>query len=282
MPTVDWRTRWQAADEKDLAADWLGEFRCVNADQLPEPVDTITVACAIAESASALPVALGTEWSLYTPQQAADVASAVFSQIEAAAQALRALSGALSRIIDRGDTQLPPPDANTLPPAGPATATARLQAAADDIEQLLDRYAHSCVNELDAIPTTVVLPADAHDTVAAVAACMGEAATFIWHHEPGAYDPDTDGGFGCGCAVEVTHDGETWNFTRGDCCWRLLRLGGGEPTPDGGRIYSSRDGSSWMDLDVSEATAYPAHLVEEIWASLEAASVKSRALSGTT
>ncbi|MGW2542978.1 hypothetical protein ACWC5I_19420 [Kitasatospora sp. NPDC001574] len=62
----------------------LLDIRLVTDDGPKDPEDVIALSVVGAHSAEHLAAALEGEWALYTPQQAAVVASVVFAQIDAA------------------------------------------------------------------------------------------------------------------------------------------------------------------------------------------------------
>ncbi|MCC3771766.1 hypothetical protein K6I34_004885, partial [Streptomyces sp. UNOC14_S4] len=99
----DWRELWGAAADEPYTADLAQEIRFAAERGPHEPAETLTLACTATEAARALATLLKQEWALYTPQQAATVASALFAQLEAAAEGLRELGGAVRRMADRGD-----------------------------------------------------------------------------------------------------------------------------------------------------------------------------------
>jgi hypothetical protein len=246
----DWRALWEDHDS-GYARDMTSEMSSAVDTGLVEPTDTLAVAVAGAEAARLLATADWRKWSLYTPEQVAIAASAVFSQIEAAGATLRQLAESLTHIDARGHAgdDLPREALGLL--IGSSTAVSTLVAA----------QAAQTVTALRAIPSVVTLPDTAHDTVAAVAGLLGDVKFRDFGEQPDhGTDPDW-----CGCSVEFQHHGETWSFHRADSRWSLVRLSDGQPQADGSVTYQS-----WTDLGPSEATAHPKHLVEEIQAALPA------------
>ncbi|MCM1943270.1 hypothetical protein NC239_34225 [Streptomyces sp. G3] len=75
-----------------------------------DPGQTIALAVAGAEAAEGLAAALEGPWALYTPQQVAVTASALFTQITAAGTALEKLDRLLDVMAERGDITEPDHD----------------------------------------------------------------------------------------------------------------------------------------------------------------------------
>ncbi|MGC5401742.1 hypothetical protein ACPXCP_39140 [Streptomyces sp. DT20] len=123
-------------------------------------------------------------------------------------------------------------------------------AAAVDFARI---FAPSVINELQSLPQLVELPTDAHELLAAVAGLLGPDSELRTVHEPGAYQED-ESGFGCGCGVLITHDGEVWSLHRTDSVWTMTREGDYEEQADG----------SWIELTATPTTTHPQHLVAEI------------------
>ncbi|MFC5723444.1 hypothetical protein ACFP1Z_25090 [Streptomyces gamaensis] len=262
----DWRAPYVTTAGEDN--EFVTDIRSVvEGGYLTDPTLTIEMACAAAEASEAVTRALDHPWALYTPQQAATVASALFAQLSATADSLRGMQRVLGAMADRGDAGRT--DDSTTAGAAPAGALAdavgHLGEAARQLEAVVTGHAHSSVHALQATPSNVTLPQDVHEAFVALAGLLGEDATLNVHHEPGAYDPDDEDGFGCGCDIDILHEGEKYNFHRGDCCWTMIRLSDGRPTKHGTVSYDI-----WAELPVRLATAHPHQLAQAIRDSLAA------------
>jgi hypothetical protein len=138
-----------------------------------------------------------------------------------------------------------------------------LRSASDTIHGLADQHASTTVRALHAAPGSAPIPADAHQTVKAVAALLTQqhdgAVTLTTRHEEGAYEDDPDDGYGCGCDVTIVSDGEEYNFHRGDSEWSLTREPNGRKQSDGSTVYNA-----WEPLDTALMTAHPQQLTDGI------------------
>ncbi|MEV7906641.1 hypothetical protein [Streptomyces anulatus] len=226
----NWRTHWMTYEgtgtDRGIVQDVCNGIRMVAETGAGDPVETVALAVAGAEAAEALTQALAGEWALYTPGQITVTASAVFGQLEGVLSNLHAIRATLDRMEARRETAF--------------------------TDAACDRLRH--VAELEELPQLVELPADAHELLASVADLLGPDAEFRAFHEPNAYEED-DSGFGCGCEVLITHDGEVWNLHRGDSTWSMVRESEGKQQPDGSTTFSS-----WIDLDPTPTTSHPHHL----------------------
>ncbi|MFF3787176.1 hypothetical protein [Streptomyces sp. NPDC001933] len=208
--------------------------------------------------------ALSGPWSLYTPQDAATVASALFVQLQYSADALRELACAVGRIVERGDAELPAP-AGAGQPANLSDALETLRLVSGTIHGLADRHASATVRALHAAPSSAPVPPDAHQTVVAVAALLTQqhdgAVTLNTRHEDGAYEDedDPDDGYGCGCDVTIVSGDEEYNFHRGDSEWSLTRESDGQKRSDGVTVYNT-----WETLSTTLRTAHPQQLTDDI------------------
>ncbi|GAA0533900.1 MULTISPECIES: hypothetical protein [Streptomyces] len=257
--TRGWLDLWRGVSEEDakgsrrLIGDVCSGIRLVTDDDGPDdPDEVIAMAIAGAEAAEATADGLDREWALYTPQQAAVVASALFAQIEAAGTALEKLSEYLHIMDARQDVVIPEfndsehPNLNDAEMGlGGAGQEARATAVA----------AERTVRALAETPYLGRLPAHAHETITAVAELLGSAATLCTdHHVQDEVElaENYDSGFGCGCSIALSDNtGSPWEFRRGDSSWNLVRLA---DVGDDGVLRS------WVDLDASEACAHPGHL----------------------
>ncbi|MFI1734515.1 hypothetical protein ACH40E_35955 [Streptomyces acidicola] len=225
-----------------------------------DPGETIALAIAGAEAAEGLAAALDGEWALYTPQQAAVTASALFAQISAAGAALRKLDTHLDVLAQRGD--IVPPDYNG---AGEAkrlcTAQSTLGASGQEAAGAVDaRACDAAVRTLDSTPYFGTLPANAHETIIAVAGLLGDSAQLLSdcgvQGEADLAGLDQDG---CGCRIQLTSgNGAVWDFHRADSTWYLM--------PEYGDLR--RNG---VELSMTEARAHPEHLAMLVGQALETA-----------
>ncbi|MEU9108926.1 hypothetical protein AB0D54_32290 [Streptomyces xanthophaeus] len=261
---LDDATSWnglyeQAADKQN---DLVSEVRTAVDYGMDDPEDSVEMACTAAETAGAVVQALESPWALYTPQDAATVASALFVQLQHSADALQELRRSVGRIVERGDADLVAP-AGAGKPANLSDALETLQSLADTIHALVARHASTTVRALDAAPSLAPVPADAHQTVVAVAALLAEQhegeVTLNTRHEEGDYDPETDGGFGCGCDVTILEADEEYNFHRGDSEWSVTRESDGLELPDGSIVFDTRE-----TLSTSLKTAHPQQLTDDV------------------
>ncbi|MFD3728780.1 hypothetical protein [Streptomyces sp. NPDC058671] len=248
----------QTADEPN---DLVSEVRTAVEYGMCDPRDSAEIACAATETAEAVVAALSSPWSLYTPQDAATVASAFFVQLQQNADALKELGQAVGRIVERGEAELPAP-AGAGQPANLTDALEALRSVSEQIHGLVARHASTTVRALHDAPGSAPVPADVHETVVAVADLLAEqhdqAVTLTRRHEDGTYE-DSDDGFGCGCDVTVLADGEEYNFHRGDSEWSLTRESDGRKLSDGSTVYSA-----YKTLSTSLKTAHPQQLANDV------------------
>ncbi|WP_318212274.1 hypothetical protein [Streptomyces sp. SJL17-1] len=244
------------------ANDLVSEVRTAVEYGMCDPRDSVEMVCAGAETAEAVVTALSSPWSLYTPQDAATVASALFVQLRHTADALQELGRAVGRVAERGEAVVPAA-AGAGQPANLGDALATLRAVSGQIHGLVARHASTTVRALHAAPGTAPVPADAHEAVAAVAALLAEqhdrAVTLNTRHADGEYEPESDGGFGCGCDVTILAAGEEYNFHRGDSEWSLTRESDGRELSDGSTVYGTHE-----TLSTTLKTAHPRQLVDDV------------------
>ncbi|MFB7211088.1 hypothetical protein [Streptomyces sp. NPDC056255] len=261
---LDDSTPWDALYERaaDQSNDLVSEVRSAVEHGTRDPEDSVEMVCAAAETTWASGQALSSPWSLYTPQDAATVASALFVQLQYSADALQELACAVGRIVERGEAELPAP-AGAGQPANLSDALETLRSVSDTIHGLADRHASTTVRALHAAPSSAPMPADAHQTVKAVAALLTQqhdgAVTLTTRHEEGAYEDDPDDGYGCGCDVTIVSGGEEYSFHRGDSEWSLTRESNGRKLSDGSTVFSI-----WESLDTALRTAHPQQLTDGI------------------
>ncbi|MEU3050361.1 hypothetical protein ABZ705_28305 [Streptomyces sp. NPDC006984] len=249
MCDENWSTHWMTYEDADtdrgIVHDVCNGIRLITDTGVGDPVETVALSIAGAEAAEALAQALEGEWALYTPGQVTATASAVFSQLEGVLANLRALNTTLSRMEARRET------------AFTGAARERVEHAAAAVEFACG-FAPAAISELQSLPQLLELPADAHELLTAVAGLLGPDAELRTFHGVGAYQED-DSGFGCGCEVLITHDGEVWSLHRGDSEWTMTRENDGKPQPDGSTTYAS-----WIELTPTPTTSHPQHLAAEI------------------
>ncbi|MGC0318167.1 hypothetical protein [Kitasatospora acidiphila] len=242
-------TYWQgyeAQTPRTVLGDMANEVRSFADGMTSDPDDAISLAITGAEAARAAVDALDHEWALYTPEQAAVLASALFAQVDAAGLAFQRLRAVLSQLEGRGDC------------ASADHAHDLIKAAAADMLSVAPSHASAVVSELAALPCVLTLPSGPHDTIAAVADILG--AKLNQRHGPGEQGNDSNG---CGCSVDLDRDGEPWVFARGDSRRYLLAVNDGEVQADGTVHYANT-----IDLDLSDPLAHPGHLAAEVCALL--------------
>ncbi|MFJ6011107.1 hypothetical protein [Streptomyces sp. NPDC092952] len=247
---------WSALYEQaaDRYGDLVPEVRAAVEHGVHDPEGTTELACAAAETAGAVARTLSDPWSLYTTRDAATVASALLVQLRHGADALRELALATGRIAGRGE-------------AGPSAdlddALEAMRSVSEAVHAQIARHASTTVRALHAAPCSAPVPADVHRTVVAVAALLGGrhdgTVTLNTRHEDGAYDPDDDEGFGCGCDITIVADHDEYTFHRGDSEWSVVRESDGLAGPGGSVHYST-----WISLSTPLGTAHPQQLADEI------------------
>jgi hypothetical protein len=242
-----------ACEPSDLVTEVRTAVECGMCDSR----DSVEMACAAAETAEAVVTALSSPWALYTPQDAATVASALFVQLQHTAEAL----AEVGHIAERGETQVPAP-ASPGQPANLADALATLRSVSEQIHGLAAQHASTTVRALYAAPVSAPRPADVHETVVAVAALLaeqhGQKVTLNRRHEDDEFE-DRDDGFGCGCDVTILAADEEYNFHRGDSEWSLIRESDGRKLSDGSIIYEA-----FETLSTTWKTAHPQQLVDDV------------------
>jgi hypothetical protein len=247
----------RAADEP---SDLVTEVRTAVECGMCDPRDSVEMACAAAETAEAVVTALSSPWALYTPQDAATVASALFVQLQHTADAFKELGRALGQIAERGETQVPAP-AGPGQPANLGDALAALGSVSEQIHGLAARHASATVRALHAAPASAPRSADVHETVVAVAALLAEQhgleVTLNRRHDGAFVGPDD--GFGCGCDVTILTADEEYNFHRGDSEWSITRESDGRKLSDGSIIYEA-----FETLSTTWKTAHPQQLVDDV------------------
>ncbi|MGX4695051.1 hypothetical protein [Streptomyces sp. JNUCC 63] len=257
-----WR-RYQEPDDRGLIDDVCGGVRLLTEPGPDDPGQTIALAIAGAEATAGLAAALEDEWALYTPQQVAVTASALFAQIAAAGAALEKLDGCLDVMAERGEITAPDYDG-----VGEAerlcTAQTALGAAGQKASGAIDaRACDAAVDILASTPYAGALPANAHDTITQLAGLLGDSAKLLPGHLPDGTGRAELDHYGCGCRIELTdRDGTVWDFHRADSAWDLIPLA--DTSSDGRRLEG-------MELSMTEACPHPRHLALLVRQALEAA-----------
>ncbi|WP_148592742.1 hypothetical protein [Streptomyces sp. WAC01526] len=264
----EWLDLWRRAAEADLegdrrlVADVCGGIHLVTDDGPDDPEEVIALAIAGAEAAEATAAGLDHEWALYTPQQAAVVASALFAQIEAAGAALEKLGEYLHVMDARQDVVMPEFDGHD--DLNLSNAEMFVGATGEEAQGVTTNAADA-VRILAQTPYLGVLPTDAHETITAVAGLLGDEAKLNTDHhiqDETELAQNYSSGFGCGCRITL-HDsvGSPWEFERGDSSWNLLRLA---DVDEAGIVHT------WTELDATDACAHPGHVTALIRQALSA------------
>jgi hypothetical protein len=232
-------------DNGTYVNDLVGSAEQVAGD-CGEPRDTLALACASAITAEGLTQALNAEWSLYTPQDAAVVASALYSQVASSIANLRSLDAAVRRVEQRADVQVD----HTV-----SDALQRLTMTADSLHAALAPL-RPVVETLDRTPTSYVPAENVHETLEEVATLLGPGADLI--NNCGGQGPSSRYG-GCGCVLHISQRGDVYYFDYGEAGWSLLCDGDAQRRPDGTMAWVNPE-----QLEVKEPEAHPAHLVAAI------------------
>jgi hypothetical protein len=258
--TERWRTAWETvAQEEDYGCDFIGELRNAVGYNGFDPEITQGFAAAAAEAAEATRDALARNWALYTPQQAAVVASSILAQLSAGAAALEFLAQEIEDMERRGDleaVETPGCDGGneTVP-----TTVDLVRDVAEEVDVLVERHGNSIVDLMNAIPSKVNLPVDPHDALVRLVALLGDQGRLIERQ----HQPEQDlvrsyrQGFGCGCELAIDRSDGTWTMHRADSAWSLVAPG---EEDENGVIRN------WTDLSTTEATPHPAHMLDALWA----------------
>nr|WP_143657618.1 hypothetical protein [Streptomyces sp. alain-838] len=223
-----WR---QFEDEHDvwLIGDVCKGVRMITEGDAAQPHDAIALSIAGAEATEGVLVSLDSEWALYTPQQVAYAASALFAQITAAGLALEKLDAHLDVMAERGDIAMPDMEQAARDEGGEAGRIGLAQMAMGSVgyaaSTIVPPSAEEAVRLLAAAQRLAPLPANAHETVTEVGHLLGdEAKIFTAHHDGDAQPTDHDREH-CGCRIELTTpDGTLWDFRRHDGQWCLTRM----------------------------------------------------------
>ncbi|WP_159054750.1 hypothetical protein [Streptomyces dysideae] len=259
-----WR-RYQEPDDRGLIDDVCDGLRLITEPGPDDPGQILALAIVGAEAAEGLAAALEDEWALYTPQQAAVTASALFAQIAAAGAALEKLSDCLDVMAGRGEIT-----ASDYDGAGEAerlcTAQTVLGAAGQEAFGAID--AHDCDEAVDILATTPYtgpLPVSTHETFVQLAGLLGESAKLIPGCRPPAeaVSPARDYEDGCGCRIELTdRDSIVWDFHRSDGTWYFMPLADATLS---GRPLAGKE------LSMTQACPHPQHLALLVQQTLSAA-----------
>jgi len=254
-----WRAKWQAeAANDDHAHDFVMELRSAIDYGRVDPDVTQGYAFTAAEVAEATRDILASDMALYTPRQAAAVASALLAQLSAGAEALRNVVSAVHAMGLRGDALVP----DSYLPGGPANAASALDAIdtlAERIGRLIGPAEAEAVDSVGAVQQVLNLPTDPHDTLVRVTELLGDGARLIERPHREDVHESYEEGFGCGCELEVIHDGATWLLHRGDSAWVLVAPG----AEDKNGIIRQ-----WTELSVTDQTPHPGHMAVSLRAAL--------------
>jgi hypothetical protein len=217
-----------------------------------DPDEVIAMAVAGAQAAEAAAAGLDNPWALYTPRQAAVVASALFAQIDAAGAALEKLSAYLHEMDARGDVEMPEFVGHEI--LNLSNGEAILGCVGEESRGSL-RDPEEAVRVLAQTPYLGHLPADAHETITAVAALLGNTATLVSEqhlHEQAQLEENYRLGYGCGCYITLRDShGAPWQFQRGDSAWALFNIAS---VDESGLVHES------TELAAVEALAHPGHV----------------------
>jgi hypothetical protein len=196
-----WR-RYQEPDDRGLIDDVCDGLRLITEPGPDDPGQTIALAIVGAEAAEGLAAALDDEWALYTPQQAAVTASALFAQIAAAGAALEKLSDHLDVMAERGEATVPDYD-GTGEAKRLCTAQSVLGGAGEAFGAIDARDCDEAVDILATTAYTGPLPGSTHETYTRLAALLDDAK-LIPACRPPAEDvcAAQDYEDGCGCHIE--------------------------------------------------------------------------------
>jgi hypothetical protein len=262
--TPAWRSPHDSAAREREPNDLVMEVRTAVDYGLADPVDAIEMACAATETTAATVTALSHPFALYTPHDAATIASALFLQLQHSAAALTALRRGIEAMAQRGDTDVPDP-AGPDQPSNLGNALQQLHHTADDIDQLISRHAPTTIAALAGAGNRAPIPRNAHETLVAVSRLLAEqlddTAKLLENHDLDDYDPADDDDFGCACAIRISSGSETFLFDRGDHVWCLLRESDGQRLPDGSVTFLTSDTEM---RSTPLAAAHPQQLAQDI------------------
>lgn len=255
----EWLDLWRRTADADaessrrLIGDVCAGIELVTDNGPDDPDEVIALSIAGAQAAEATSAGLDQEWALYTPQQAAVVASALFAQIDAAGAALQKLSQYLHIMDARDDVDMPEFDGDDEPNLSNAEAT--LGAIGEETRAALSDT-KGAVRVLAETPYVGTLPVDAHQTITAVAELLGDTAVLVSEHhihDDAELRENYSQGYGCGCSIKLQDaTGSEWEFQRGDSTWNLFRHA---DVGENGVLQT------WTELRVTEPGAHPGHVV---------------------
>ncbi|MEU9014277.1 hypothetical protein AB0D12_31810 [Streptomyces sp. NPDC048479] len=234
-------------DSSSYVNDLAGATEQVG-DDATEPKDTLALAVTAAIASESLGKALDHDWALYTPQDAAVVASAIHATIHASIGNLRALEQAVRQVAERGDVTIPDlsgwvaPEQENL-----ADALDRLTGTAHQLEEDLGMLAPA-VHSLNKSPARYRPPANVHEATMAVAAIFGASAEI---KQADNHRPD-DLVNGCGCSLTITQGGDKAYFYYSDSGWHLMRHSAATVSEDGSMVWTNNP-----FFDVQEPLAHP-------------------------
>lgn len=221
-----------------------------------EPRDVLGLACAAAITSTALSNAIDHQWALYTPQDAAVVASALRAQMSATAETLRNLVRAVEYLRERNEVELP--DLSGLVTSEEeniSDALDRIGAVADELVPQVEDLA-TATAALHRAPAVFQPARNVHENLRATVDLLALDAQIVGD-EPG----EDHGGEQCPCTAVITHGGEIYYLSYYDMEWSLLSNSDAVNHPDG--TMSWINGGS-IDIHVNQPLVHPRQLAEEV------------------
>ncbi|MER5204243.1 hypothetical protein [Streptomyces sp. NPDC002825] len=193
------------------------------------------------------------EWAVYGPRDAGAAVAAVRELTAETQRLARTLLAGITTAQSRGDIPDTPRIAQAL--GGAAAAVDRAEGAgAREYAELFGALDEAVPQGADRAPATV------HDTIVAVAARLGAAATVdtTHHGAPDAGGTEDDEVL-CGCVLAyTTAERQTWHVSWNDEWGAVLDEGGRT------EAYVLTEGVDFFELGISEPLVHPAHLAAAI------------------
>lgn len=228
------------ADDNGYTHDLVDTIEEVGNDAR-EPIDTMALACSGTLAATALGRALGHEWALYTPQDAAVVASAIQNHLAETVANLRKLTIAVQHVGNRGEADLH-----------------ALSGTLDQLARVADSIALDAaglapaIADLSAAETSHSLATTVHENLLKVAALVGGTAP-----DTCTQGPDDS----CYCLATITRGSETYFLGYGELDWTLHVDSQGTRQPDGSTAWTHHKDN---DLGPTRELAHPQQLAEAV------------------
>jgi hypothetical protein len=233
-----------------------------------EPRDVLALSCAAAIASTALSDAIDHKWALYTPQDAAVVASALCAQMSATVETLQKLARAVEQIIERGDMDLPESSGATDREVGDlAGALDQIGGIADRLGPHVDDLAEVAAR-IHEVPAGFRSSRNVHENLRAVVDLLAVDVEIVGDEPSDDHDGDE-----CPCTAVITHGGETYYLNFHDSEWALLRKSDAVTSSDG-RTSWINGGS--IKIDAREPLVHPQQLAEEVLRGLEQAAPTRR------